>query len=87
MRLDSSWLLAICAADAAPTPVDADALVFFPAQVPGTAAQALIDNDGWSWDAPLPLDDRDIWYRTTISGAGAHVLVFGGLATFAEVWL
>ena len=87
MRLDSSWLLAICAADAAPTPVDADALVFFPAQVPGTAAQALIDNGGWSWDAPLPLDDRDIWYRTTISGAGAHVLVFGGLATFAEVWL
>ncbi|MCC2107914.1 MAG: hypothetical protein KDJ40_10290, partial [Hyphomicrobiales bacterium] len=63
MRLDSSWLLAICAADAAPTPADADALAFFPAQVPGTAAQALIDNGGWSWDAPLPLDDRDIWYR------------------------
>ena len=87
MRLDANWSLAICTRDVATTPVEADALVFAPAQVPGTAAQALIDNGDWWWEDPVPLDDRDVWYRTTISGMGPHILLFEGLATFAEIWL
>ena len=87
MRLDANWSFAICARDAAATPADAVALAYAPAQTPGTAVQALIDNSRWSWDDPIPLDDRDVWYRTTIAGAGPHILMFEGLATFAEVWL
>ncbi|MCB1539324.1 MAG: glycoside hydrolase family 2 protein [Rhodoblastus sp.] len=87
MRPDANWSLAICARDAAATPEDANAFAFAPARVPGTATQALIDSGGWSWDDPIPLDERDVWYRTTIAGAGLHILIFEGLATFAEVWL
>ncbi len=87
MRLDRSWTVAICPAEAALTPAGAEALDWMPASAPGTAAQALIAAGRWSWDEPAPLDDCDVWYRTTVDGAGAHVLIFEGLATFAEVWL
>lgn len=87
MRLDSGWTVALCDPDAATTPSDATALDFIPARVPGTVAQDLIDAGRWSWDEPVPLDDRDAWYCTTIEGAGPHSLVFEGLATFAEIWL
>lgn len=87
MRLDANWSFAICEREAATTPAASGALAFRMAQVPGTAVQALIDSGDWSWDDAEPLDNRDVWYRTTISGAGPNVLVFEGLATFAEVWL
>ncbi len=88
MRLDSNWTLALSEPDTATTPAEADAsLEFISAIVPGTAAQAMIAADRWSWDEPVPLDDRDIWYRAAIEGKGRHILVFEGLATFAEVFL
>lgn len=87
MRLGSDWTFAICPADAATTPAQAASLDFAPASAPGTAAQSLIDAGGWSWDDPVPLDERDVWYRTQVSGRGRHMLIFEGLATFAELWL
>jgi beta-mannosidase len=87
MRLGSDWTFAICPADAATTPAQAASLDFAPASAPGTAAQSLIDEGGWSWDDPVPLDERDVWYRTQVSGRGRHMLIFEGLATFAELWL
>jgi beta-mannosidase len=85
--LETGWRLAICDPGAAATPADAAALEWIPAQVPGTAAQALIDAGRWSWDEPVPLDARDVWYACEISGDGPHRLTFEGLATFAGVWL
>ncbi|MGF7178070.1 glycoside hydrolase family 2 protein [Azospirillum doebereinerae] len=41
----------------------------------------------WSFDAPAPLHDRDVVYRTRLNGHGAHSLRFHGLATLAEAWL
>ncbi|MFV0279206.1 MAG: glycosyl hydrolase 2 galactose-binding domain-containing protein [Rhodoblastus sp.] len=79
--------MAIGEAGAASTPAQADNLEFLPASVPGTAAQALMNAGRWSWDDPVPLDDRDVWFCTEIEGAGPHTLLFEGLATFAEVWL
>ena len=88
MRLDANWTLALSEPDTATTPAEADAsLEFISAIVPGTAAQAMIAADRWSWDDPVPLDDRDVWYRAAIEGKGRHILVFEGLATFAEVFL
>ncbi|MFT4097473.1 MAG: hypothetical protein QM651_10130 [Rhodoblastus sp.] len=87
MRLDAQWSMAVCEPDAARHPSEATSLDFIRATVPGTAAQALTDAGRWSWDAPVPLDDRDVWYCTTIEGFGPHALIFEGLATFAEIWL
>ena len=87
MRLDADWTFAICDPDAATTPAEAASLEFTAAAAPGTAAQALVDAGRWSWDDPVPLKDRDVWYRTQVSGRGRHILIFEGLATFAEVWL
>ncbi len=66
------------------TPADAD---FIAARVPGTAAQALIEAGRWSWDAPIPLDERDVWYRCDFEARGAQRLEFDGLATIADVFL
>lgn len=85
--LETGWRLAICEPGAAATPADAAAFDWIPAQVPGTVAQALIDAGRWSWDEPVPLDARDVWYACEISGDGAHRLTFDGLATFADAWL
>lgn len=58
-----------------------------PAPVPGTAAQALQAAGLWSLDDPLPLHDKDIVYRTRLTGHGPRILRFHGLATIAEVRL
>ncbi len=61
--------------------------VWHPAPVPGTAAQALEAAGVWSLDDPTPLHDRDVRYRTRLTGEGPRTLRFHGLATLAEVWL
>ncbi|WP_167525502.1 glycoside hydrolase family 2 protein [Roseomonas genomospecies 6] len=60
---------------------------WLPAPVPGTAAQALREAGLYRLGEPLPLHDRDVWYRVRLTGEGPHTLRFHGLATIAEVWL
>ena len=64
---------------------------WLPASVPGTAAGALRDAARFDWTEAANLDDLDHWFRCVLTempepGAGVS-LVFGGLATLAEVWL
>ena len=87
MRLDGGWRLAICDPGAALSPADATRLSWMDTQVPGTAARTLIDAGAWSWDDPVPLDQRDVWYCCDIDAIGPHKLIFEGLATFADVFL
>ncbi|WP_174441016.1 glycosyl hydrolase 2 galactose-binding domain-containing protein, partial [Azospirillum formosense] len=60
---------------------------WLPAPVPGTVAQALREAGLYRLGDPLPLHDRDVWYRTRLTGDGPCTLRFHGLATVAEVWL
>lgn len=60
---------------------------WIPATVPGTAASALRAAGRWSEDAPRPLHEQDIWYRTRLTGNGPERLRFDGLATLAEIWI
>ncbi|CCD01944.1 protein of unknown function (plasmid) [Azospirillum baldaniorum] len=60
---------------------------WLPAPVPGTVAQALRAAGLYRLGEPLPLHDRDVWYRVTLTGDGPCTLRFHGLATVAEVWL
>ncbi|TVZ62058.1 beta-mannosidase [Azospirillum brasilense] len=60
---------------------------WLPAPVPGTVAQALRAAGLYRLGDPLPLHDRDVWYRVTLTGEGPCTLRFHGLATIAEAWL
>ncbi|WP_200477533.1 glycoside hydrolase family 2 protein [Azospirillum brasilense] len=60
---------------------------WLPAPVPGTVAQALRAAGLYRLGDPLPLHDRDVWYRLRLTGEGACTLRFHGLATVTEVWL
>ena len=85
--LDSGWELALSPPQAWLEPGAPGGAVWLPAIVPGTAAGALRALEQWSFDAPQPLHDKDVWYRCRISGRGPRKLRFEGLATFAEVFL
>ena len=88
VTLDDGWQLACAVAGTASSPDDLPAsLDWIHAPVPGTAAQALRDAGRYTAEQPLPLHDKDIWYRTRFEGRGPRSLIFGGLATLAEVWL
>jgi beta-mannosidase len=82
MPLRDGWHCAVVASGSAPRDVD-----FIAAGVPGTAAGALIEAGRWSWDDPLRLDERDVWYCCDFEARGSHRLEFGGLATIADVFL
>lgn len=88
VTLGDGWQLACTAAGTASSPDDLPAsLDWIQGSVPGTAAQALRDAGRWTVEQPLPLHDKDIWYRTRFEGKGPRSLIFHGLATLAEVWL
>ena len=72
---------------AEPMGLAAATLVWHPATVPGTVAQAWQAAGLWHLDTPSSLHDRDFWYRTRIIGRGARQLRLHGLATLTEVWL
>jgi beta-mannosidase len=86
--LTDGWTLSLTPAGACNSPAMAEAAGdWIEAQVPGTAAGALARAGRFDLAAPEPLHGKDIWYRREISGHGPHILVFEGLATFAEVYL
>lgn len=59
------------------------------AKVPGTVAASLADAGLFDAENPQPLHDRDVWYitRFDVEHPGTKRIVFGGLATIAEVFL
>ncbi|KIU37341.1 beta-mannosidase [Methylobacterium radiotolerans] len=82
------WRLAVTPPGACAGPGDLDGVTdWIAAEVPGTAASALRAAGRWSEATPEPIHDRDVWYRTRITGSGPARLRFAGLATIAEVWL
>ncbi|CAO3458435.1 glycoside hydrolase family 2 protein [Azospirillum largimobile] len=85
--LTEGWDLTLLPPGSAGEGVPAAVGATVPAAVPGTAAQALQAAGLWSLDDPLPLHDKDIVYRTRLTGQGPRNLRFHGLATIAEVRL
>jgi beta-mannosidase len=85
--VEGPWELLVTPAGTCAGPGDLAATGWIPATVPGTAASSLQAAGRWSEAEPTPLHDRDIWYRTRLSGVGRERLRFEGLATIAEVWL
>ncbi|CBS91303.1 glycoside hydrolase family 2 protein [Azospirillum lipoferum] len=85
--LTEGWDLTLLPPGGAEEGVAAAVAVPVAAAVPGTAAQALQAAGLWSLDDPLPLHDKDIVYRTRLTGHGPRNLRFHGLATIAEVRL
>src|SRR3984957_1773573 len=85
--LSGAWECARTEAGAVNCPEQLRDLHWLPALVPGTFAAALREAGQWDGEAPLELDQYDIWYRARFSGGGGEALHFEGLATIAEVWL
>jgi hypothetical protein len=69
-------------------PSELDAVeVWWPAEVPGTAAGAL-RLAGLTRPRRFDYDAQDWWFRTSVSTPdGTFGLAFDGLATLADVWL
>ncbi len=85
--LSGAWECARAEAGAVTRPEQLLDLHWLPALVPGTFAAALRAAGQWDGEAPLELDQYDIWYRARFSGGTDETLHFEGLATIAEVWL
>ena len=85
--LTEGWDLTLLPPGGAEEGVPAPVAAAVAAAVPGTAAQALQAAGLWSLDDPLPLHDKDIVYRTRLTGHGPRILRFHGLATIADVRL
>lgn len=88
-HLSEGWTLTLTPPDACQTPADipatAEALAAF---VPGTVAQALEMVGKFDRFNPVPLNDRDVWYRLTMISDAAEraTLRFDGLSTIADIF-
>jgi beta-mannosidase len=51
------------------------------------AAKILMRLGHWSWDDPVPLDEREVRYRCDFEASGAQCIEFRGLATVADIFL
>jgi beta-mannosidase len=83
------WECAATAPGSADEPAElSNALWWWPAAVPGTAAGSLADA-GVADAADRDYDDQDWWFRCRFDAAGTATgrLRLGGLATVADVWL
>lgn len=90
--LDSGWQVACCPPDSCEAPAQAEALDWFAASVPGTAAGALRDAGRWDFHDGRDLDAEDWWFRTEFEAPPAEPaetvwLCLDGIATFHEVYL
>jgi beta-mannosidase len=90
--LASGWETASCPPDRHADPSSIDALEWFAATVPGTAAAALRDAGLWSPHVDRDFDAEDWWFRTDFRAAPAGpgealVLELDGIATVADVYL
>lgn len=85
--VEGPWHLVVTPAGSCAGPGDLPEAGWHPARVPGTAAAALREAGLWSEEAPTPIHESDVWYRTRLSGTGRERLVFEGLATLAEIWI
>ncbi|MBG0811305.1 hypothetical protein IY145_18300 [Methylosinus sp. H3A] len=86
-RLDAAWSFTIDEAGEwmEPAAIPAQAR-WRAARVPGTLAQALIE-EGASFDDLPPLDALDVWYKTSFTNSAPAELRLHGLATLADVYL
>ena len=87
---DADWQLCVTPAGAWTTSAEMNAgAEWVPATVPGTAAAALEAAGRFSRETPMPLHDKDVWYRCSVAPTkpGTHVLRCDGLATVCEAWI
>ena len=88
VRLDTGWAMACTPPGAAADPGGlGEDLAWWPAPVPGTAAQALQAAGVWRAEDPAPLHDQDTWYRLHLPALGPGRLHMQGLATVTELWV
>jgi beta-mannosidase len=92
--LEQGWELARAPAGAClrPEQLQAQAMQWRPARVPGTAASSLHESVEAAVRAGIDYDADDWWYRCRFGApdlppSTRHHLRFEGLATLAEVWL
>ena len=91
-RLTDGWGAAATPPEECPDPTGLDALTWWPARVPGTAASVLRDAGTWRPGEPHDFDAEDWWFRTSfpadpVAPGEEVVLHLDGIATVAEVYL
>lgn len=88
--LEQGWTLLMTEAGRYYVPADLPRTAFnISASVPGTVAAALTEAGLFDPAHPVPLHDKDVWYRRSLAGEtpGPAVLRFEGLATIAEIFV
>jgi beta-mannosidase len=80
---EAGWQALVTEKGQYPSPVGLPSTGWFPAPVPGTVAEALAALG----QAPVRLEDHDVWYRCVLNARGPRQFSFEGLTPRAQVWL